>query len=328
MKKINLLAIIVAGVFTVACNGGGSGSSGGGNTVDACANGAATCGAPSSAESVEKVIPLNALPVVGLKALTTANEPIIKSATNLYLSNQESTFITFSVESNGITQPFIMDFSIRAKFNTNVLPEFVATTSAGQNANQCKFPADVNGSYVCTLTISPNNAPAGAYEIIGTIENGNQPFEINVVTNYQAPTSVVLPFGTYLNNSTVVDRDTFGPDGIWGCYTPKLVNVQTYDPGETFVVTPNGSYNCRPTSLYDGAACYGPSTGTLTATPLPSFVEYHEGKPSYNFNGMWQNNTLSFDYLDSSDTCLGSGLIPTIRLTYINSSQNIPYPIH
>ena len=327
MKKINLLAVLVAGVFAVACNGGSSSGGGSSNTSDACANGAATCGALSSAESVEKVIPLNALPVVGLTALTGTNEPIIKSTTNLYLSNQESAFVTFSVESNGVTQPFIMDFNIRAKFETTLLPKFVATTSAGQNANQCKFPANVNGSYVCTLTISPNNAPAGAYEIIGTIVNGNQPFEINVVTNYQEPTSFTLPLGTYSLKGTTI--------GYLPNATPPLCFLAPYIENLQYINTASGGYFCSKDGnnfRFCGTARAPMNETRLPTISLPSyfsndiaFIDLPQKTSGYMTNVGWNNNIFSMN--TRLDVPLCAGLEASSTWTFQSSSTTPPYPV-
>ena len=115
MKKINLLAVVVAGVFAVACNGGGSSNNsggGGGSTSDACANGAATCGAPAG--SVPTVYSQVITPLtLNSSSLNNATlDGTLSSTTGLYLSSAESYPLTFAVTGN--TVDITVNFTIVA----------------------------------------------------------------------------------------------------------------------------------------------------------------------------------------------------------------------
>lgn len=307
MKKISVLLMSLLGAAAlVACGSGSSGSSGNGG-------GSSGVGAPESASAYSKTIPLAALPrQLGNTNLGSAVEsPVLSSTTDLYISNKDSYEISFYVESNGVTIPFTMNFTIKP--DSNPKPEFTSTTSAGLPANQCRFP-DANGSYLCTLTISPNGAPAGKYEVIGTIVGGGDPdFVIHVINNYQQPTEVQLPYGTYANNTTYVVPDDNLPISCSGMHYKEAI------PGSTVVITSTGNYSCNPLDNN----CY-PSPPVNTA-PLPSDGHY--------FNAMWKNNTFSanvsfYQWDDCAGAQLASGLIATERLTYISSSQTLPYPIY
>lgn len=325
MKQISILLMSLFGATAlVACGGGSSGGNGGGgdNPPSACANGQPSCGALESATPFSQVIPINSLPLSGL-TVGIGESPVITSVTNLYLSNQQNSYISFSVESNGITQPFIIDFSILAD-DANIpsgssLPQFTNSTSVGQAGNQCKFPSDSTGSYNCTLTISPNSAPSGKYKITGTILNGNQPFEINVVTNFEESTTLILPYGTYIDNSSLV-FGTYTDQNH--CANPHYIDHQTLYPGQTYVITHDGEYMCIPNFGQDNNGFCAPELVTNNSLThvviLPS-----EGSRT---NGMWQNSSWSFN-TPPEPSCLGSGLIDTWRYTYIGSSESLPYPL-
>jgi hypothetical protein len=321
MKKLTVLLLMINGTaLLVACNGGSSSSSGGGgsNSPSGCPNGAVSCGATESATSVSLTIPLGALNTTGVNAsLSTSESPIINTIGNLTISNQESSTIYFSVESNGYTQPFIMDFTFNSA-TSSVLPKFTATTSQGQNPNQCRFP-DNSGSYVCTLTISPNGAPVGQYTIKGSILNGSQPFEINVVSNILESSTITLPPGTYLNNSIYVARSS---DSINNCLDPTYLPAQTEDPGATVVVTGGRIYSCGK-KVWDSGVPECLKGGVVTPVPTPS---YSTGDEMF-FNIMWKQNTVSLNNLYTGDACYGSGLIPSTIFTYISASETLPYPV-
>jgi len=162
MKKINLLAVVVAGVFAVACNGGGSSNnsgSGGGSTSDACANGAATCGAPAG--SVPTVYSQVITPLT-LNSSSLSKAPLdgtLSSTTNLYLSSAESYPLTFSVTGN--TVDITVDFTIVAD-DANIP---VGSKLPTMTPYRCVFTAALPHTQ-CKLNLTLGDAPVGKYKVI------------------------------------------------------------------------------------------------------------------------------------------------------------------
>lgn len=322
MKKINLLAVLVAGAFAVACNGGGSGSSGdGGNNsggggaspLTPCTSGTTSCGTPSGqvVEKFEAVLPSASLPQSSSSLALNDSTVTIVSTTNLYLSSQESSYVTFQVIGN-ITQPFIMDFYIQPDDASNQSkPKFIHTTSTGQSNNQCRFP-DNSGSQICTLSIDPNNAINGKYKILGQVNYNNQPFEINIVANYFSPTVFDLPLGTYNRSYTYAIADR--------CIQKQgrdiLVNV-----GEKL-------YACE--SNYGGTnvpACILGSQEQLLHMEMPSqsFALDHGFFYVYvsRTNISWNNGVLFYNEVASD--CPSS--IESSSIVFQSSSTELPYPV-
>ena len=321
MKKINLLAVLVAGVFAVACNGGGSSGSGdGGNTngggsvpLTPCSSGTTSCGTPSGqvVEKFEAVLPSASLPQSSSSLALNDSTVTIVSTTNLYLSSQESSYVTFQVIGN-ITQPFIMDFYIQPDDASNQSkPKFIHTTSTGQSNNQCRFP-DNSGSKICTLSIDPNNAINGKYKILGQVNYNNQPFEINIVANYFSPTVFDLPLGTYSASSSPAYRQ--GGTGSECIQKPEnyiLVNV-----GSTI-------YSCGG-SL--GQSCYSGSNVQLLHLSMPSesfklqYSDYFLYVSRTNIS--WNNGVLFFNGVTSD--C--PSFVESTSFVFQSSSTELPYP--
>ena len=324
MKKINLLAVVVAGVFVAACNGGGSGSSGdGGNNsggggaapLTPCTSGTTSCGTPSGqvVEKFEAVLPSASLPQSSSSLALNDSTVTIVSTTNLYLSSQESSYVTFQVIGN-ITQPFIMDFYIQPDDASNQSkPKFIHTTSTGQSNNQCRFP-DNSGSQICTLSIDPNNAINGKYKILGQVNYNNQPFEINIVANYFSPTVFDLPLGTYNRSYTYADKED-------GCIQKQgsdiLVNV-----GEKL-------YACE-SNYYGGTnvpACILGSQEQLLHMEMPSQsfkLQYNLDQLVYysRSNISWNNGVLFYNEVTSD--C--PSFIGSSSIVFQSSSTELPYP--
>ncbi len=305
MKKINLLVMVVAGVFTVACNGGGSsGSGGGGNTVDACANGAATCGAPS--------------------AVTAYSQPIqsggnLLSTTGIYVSAGSTTVpIPFTV--NGITQDTVVTFTVaQSTSTTNKLKN--STVLPTLSSDSCTFNAA--SPQPCSLNMDFSGVSNGAYTITPSV--GGQSMSPITITS-MAASSFTLPLGTYsvsVPTFTIVLNDT----GFERCYA-------NYDfPVQTMVNTLTGVYTC----IADFAQCIQvdiPGTNTLSRFPevnLPSNIfnvpasNMSPAYSSYFTNSGWNNNVFSTTQSISPVQC--SGVFVNQEWTLQSSSTILPYPI-
>ncbi len=172
MKKINLLAVLVAGVFAVACNSGSS-NGGGSTTTDACSDGASTCGAPA--------------------APVAYNQPIqsggsLLSTTGLYVSTG-SIDVPLPFEVNGITQDTVVTFTVAASLSTNTLQASVLPVLS---SSSCTF--NVASPQVCNLTVNFTGASNGAYAITPSV--GGQAMAPVTITSMNG-SSFTLPDGTY-----------------------------------------------------------------------------------------------------------------------------------
>lgn len=179
MKKINLLAVVVAGAFAAACNGGGSSNnsgSGGGSTSDACANGAATCGAPA--------------------APVAYNQPIqsggsLLSTTGLYVSTG-STDVPLPFEVNNITQETVVTFTIAQSSASTSTNKLQASVLPVLSSNSCTFNAA--SPQVCNLTVNFTGASNGTYNITPSVAGQAM---VPVTITSMNGSSFTLPDGTY-----------------------------------------------------------------------------------------------------------------------------------
>ena len=138
-----------------------------------------------------------------------------------------------------------------------------------------------------------------------------------MVTNYQAPTSVLLPLGTYQDNSIFVARDENLAPMFGSCPSPHYISAAETWP-QTMVITSQGTFMC---SSMLGGYC----RGSYPNQPIP--IPSRSTSSGIMFNGMWNKNTYSSNYVYFDDACYGSGLIPTFIFTYQNSSQTLPFPV-
>ncbi|MBX9890424.1 MAG: hypothetical protein K2X94_04095 [Amoebophilaceae bacterium] len=330
MKKINLLAVVVAGAFAVACNGG---SSSGGSSAptptptptitptptptpsDACSNGAATCGAPAG--SVPTVYSQAITPRVLLgSSLTTATfDGTLSSTTNLYLSSAESYPLIFTVTGN--TVDITVDFTIVAD-DANIPAGSPLPT---MTPHQCVFT--VANPAACNLSITLGDAPVGKYKVIPHVIGATE--FAGVEMNFQAPTQFTLPLGTYLMGGQSFMYGTSGQGVIDSC------SVYSIPANEyTVVNTVNGVYACINNSYVSGCSKASNDTGAKTFS-LPSATIYtpddgnFPAHYSYMTNANWNGST--FLYTDSLSYSACNGLLSTQSLTFQSSSTILPYPV-
>ena len=316
MKKINLLAVVVAGAFAVACNGGGSSNNsggGGGSTSDACSNGAATCGAPAG--SVPTVYSQAITPRVLLgSSLTTATlDGTLSSTTNLYLSSAESYPLTFTVTGN--TVDITVDFTIVAD-DANIPAGSKLPTMTPQ---QCVFT--VANPAACNLSVTLNGAPAGKYKVIPSVTGATE--FAGVEMNFQAPTQFTLPLGTYILAGKDLWVGSSGAGVIDSCH------IDDMPIGWLFVNSSTGGYVCLNNECVHAAGVLAQNRyPTIT---LPYYVSNSPATisfPSYNrylSNLGWSNNVFTQTQSASPIQC--SGLFATSTMTFQSSSTTPPYPV-
>lgn len=325
MKKINLLASIVAGVFVVACNGGG-GSSGGSSTPtptpnptitptpsDACANGAATCGAPVG--SVPTVYSQTISPAASnsLLAATTLDGTLTSTA-GLYLSSTESYPLTFTVKGN--TVDITVNFTIVAD-DANIP---VGSKLPTMTPQQCIFTV-VNPA-PCNLNITLNGAPVGKYKVIPHIDGATE--FAGVEMNFQLPTQFTLPLGTYSMGGQSFTYSS--AQGVVDRCSVYSIPENEY----TLVNTVNGMYACINSSLYSGCSKAKNDTEGFKPVNLPSFTNYNDDGSfpahySYTTNANWNGSVFLYTYSLSYSAC--NGLSATQSYTFQSSSTILPYPI-
>lgn len=318
MKKINLLAVVVASVFAAACNGGGGSSGsggGGGGTSDACANGAETCGAPAGSVPTvySQVITPNSLLGSSLTAATL--DGTLSSTTNLYLSSAESYPLTFTVTGN--TVDITVDFTIVAD-DANIPAGSPLPT---MTPHQCVFT--VASSATCNLSITLGNAPVGKYKVIPSVTGATE--FAGVEMNFQAPIQFTLPLGTYLMGG---QSFTYGgtQDVIDRC------SVYSIPDGEfTLVNTANGMYSCINNSQFQNCSKGQNDTGQYNkAFNLPAGTYFNNdgvfpASYTYMTNASWNGSV--FLYTDSLSYSACNGLLSTQSLTFQSSSTILPYPV-
>ena len=336
MKKINLLAVLVAGVFVAACNGGGSSNNsdgGGGSTSDACANGAATCGAPAG--SVPTVYLQAITPRVSLgSSLTTATlYGTLSSTTNLYLSSAESYPLTFTVTGNTVN--ITVDFTIVAD-DANIT---VGSKLPTMTPQQCVFTVDNPAQ--CNLSITLNGSPVGKYKVIPHVTGATEFAGVEI--NFQAPTQLTLPLGTYTAVGDFVHpvfRSNADGSGmvLWFCDLVEHPSKNGSIVNPIIVNTMNGAYWCgdylKPDNTRE-TRCFNKvspnNTSRYPTMNLPSSTSIYTpgpGAASANLNytnSRWENNSLTRDETLSYPAC--NGLIGTMKWTLISKSTNIPGPI-
>ena len=317
MKKINLLAVVVAGVFAVACNGGSS--SGGSSTPeptptptptvtptptptpsDDCSNGAADCGAPA--------------------APVAYNQPIqsggsLLSTTGLYVSTG-STDVPLPFEVNGITQDTVVTFTVAPslaststnKLQTSVLPVL--------SSNSCTFNAA--SPQVCNLNVNFAGTSNGVYTITPSI--GGQAMTQITVTS-MASSSFTLPLGTYVLAGKLLEvgssAGVIDSCGIW-----DIPN------GWIFVNTLTGGYVCLDNECAHASGISVAQNRYPTVTLPSDMVNETAFTPSYTTylsNGGWNNNVFTQTQSKSLTQC--SGLFATSTMTFQSSSTTPPYPV-
>lgn len=315
MKKINLLAVLVAGVFVAACNGGGSSNNSGGSTSDACANGAATCGAPAG--SVPTVYSQAITPRVLLgSSLTTATlDGTLSSTTNLYLSSAESYPLTFTVTGN--TVDITVDFTIVAD-DANIP---VGSPLPTMTPQQCVFT--VANPAACNLSITLGDAPVGKYKVIPNVIGATE--FAGVEMNFQAPTQLTLPLGTYSMGGQTL---SYGSDS-----SGEITDCSVYDYPADMILINNltGGYWCSNNKCYHTSGIMEQNrfpTVTLPSdvTNIPADLAHNmPAYTSYLSNEGWNNNIFLSTSAMSPGAC--RGLLATSTMTFQSSSTTPPYPV-
>ena len=305
MKKINLLAVLVAGVFVAACNGGGSSNNsggGGGGTSDACANGATTCGAPA--------------------ASATYNQPIqsggsLLSTTDLYVSTG-STDIPLSFSVSNITQDTVVTFTVAPLSTSTSMNKLQdATALPILSSDFCTFNAA--SPQACNLNANFLGASNGVYTITPSV--GGQAMPPITITS-MAASSFTLPLGTYSYAGQSLGVVSNSPGVIDHCY------VSDVPQGTIFVNNSTGGYFCGNNQCF-------PATGIVEHTRFPTVslpsgvinVPATVDLPAYSqylTNAGWNNNVFSSTYSNSPAQC--SGLFATSTMTLQSSSTVLPYP--
>ena len=305
MKKINLLAVLVAGVFVAACNGGGSSNNsggGGGGTSDACANGATTCGAPA--------------------ASATYNQPIqsggsLLSTTDLYVSTG-STDIPLSFSVSNITQDTVVTFTVAPLSTSTSMNKLQdATALPILSSDFCTFNAA--SPQACNLNANFLGASNGVYTITPSV--GGQAMPPITITS-MAASSFTLPLGTYSYAGQSLGVVSNSPGVIDHCY------VSDVPQGTVFVNNSTGGYFCGNNQCF-------PATGIVEHTRFPTVslpsgvinVPATVDLPAYSqylTNAGWNNNVFSSTYSNSPAQC--SGLFATSTMTLQSSSTVLPYP--
>ena len=318
MKKINLLAVVVAGVFAVACNGGGSSNnsgSGGGSTSDACANGAATCGAPAG--SVPTVYSQVITPLtLNSSSLSKAQlDGTLSSTTNLYLSSAESYPLIFTVTGN--TVDITVDFTIVAD-DANIPAGSPLPT---MTPHQCVFT--VANPAACNLSITLGDAPVGKYKVIPHVIGATE--FAGVEMNFQAPTQFTLPLGTYLMGGQTLSYGSDSSGEITDC------RVYNYPEGGLLVNTLTGGYfclnnECFPTSGLMTQNRFPTVTLPSDVTNIPADLAHNmPARIQYLSNAGWNNNVFLSTEAMSPSAC--RGLLATGTMTLQSSSTTPPYPV-
>ncbi|MBX9890426.1 MAG: hypothetical protein K2X94_04105 [Amoebophilaceae bacterium] len=315
MKKINLLAVVVAGVFAVACNGGSS--SGGSSTPeptptptptvtptptptpsDDCSNGAATCGAPAAPVAYNQLI---------------QSGGSLLSTTGLYVSTG-STDVPLPFEVSNITQDVVVTFTVaQSSASTNKLQ---ANALPVLSSNSCTF--NVASPEACNLNVNFAGASNGVYTITPSI--GGQAMPPITITS-MAASSFTLPLGTYVlagkllevgSSAGVIDRC-----GIW-----DIPN------GWIFVNTLTGGYVCLDNECAHASGIIVAQNRYPTVT-LPSDAvnetAYTQSYTTYLSNGGWNNNVFTQTQSNSLAQC--NGLFATSTMTFQSSSTTPPYPV-
>jgi hypothetical protein len=167
MKKINLLAVVVAGVFAVACNGGGSsnnsgGGGGGGDNTPQPTTYTAVIPSGGTLTSVNNLY----------LASSTTNAPLTFGATNL----TTDTTVNFTVQTNSTSS---------SKLQTNGTVPTLSPSS-------CTFTAI--SPQPCTITMNASAAPMGSYSVVPSAGASNMT-ALSVTT--QVASYVTLPDGNY-----------------------------------------------------------------------------------------------------------------------------------
>ena len=167
MKKINLLAVLVVGVFAVACNGGGSsnnsgGGGGGGDNTPQPTTYTAAIPSGGTLTSVNNLY----------LASSTTNAPLTFGATNL----TTDTTVNFTVQTNSTSS---------SKLQTNGTVPTLSPSS-------CTFTA--TNPQPCTITMNSSSASAGSYSVVPSVGASNMT-ALSVTT--QVASYVTLPDGNY-----------------------------------------------------------------------------------------------------------------------------------
>ena len=300
MKKINLLAVVVAGVFAVACNGGSS-SGGGSTTTDACSNGAATCGAPAA-------------PVTYNQQIQSGGS--LLSTTDLYVSTG-STDIPLSFSVSNITQDTVVTFTVAQSSTSASTNKLQANTLPVLSSNSCTFNAA--SSQACNLNANFLGTSNGVYTITPSI--GGQAMTPITITS-MAASSFTLPLGTYSYAGQLLGVVSNSPGVIDHCY------VSDVPQGTIFVNNSTGGFFCGNNQCF-------PATGIVEHTRFPTVslpsgvinVPATVDLPAYSqylTNAGWNNNVFSSTYSNSPAQC--SGLFATSTMTLQSSSTVLPYP--